>query len=75
MYFHLIFHRHLQVLTRENGIDLGSCPNKLRRDFFEAYKSDEEMARVDAFLCNHACGMCELFMPFNKSLIVIASTR
>ena len=31
--------------------------------------------QVDAFLCHHACGLCEVFMPFNKSLIVIASTR
>jgi hypothetical protein len=33
------------------------------------------MQRVDAFICQHACGLCEVFMPFNKSLIVIASTR
>jgi hypothetical protein len=65
----------LQVLTAKNGIDLGNCPNQLKRDFFDAYKSDPEMLRVDAFLCNHACGLCEVFMPFNKSLIVIASTR
>ena len=26
-------------------------------------------------LCNHAAGLCEAFMGFNKSLIVIASTR
>lgn len=33
------------------------------------------MANVDAFLCTHADSMCELFMPFNTSMIVIASTR
>lgn len=64
-----------QVLTAKNGIDLGQCPNKLKQEFFEQYKNDPEMQRVDAFLCNHACSMCEVFMPFNKSLIVIASTR
>lgn len=65
----------LKVLTRDNGIDLGRCPNQLRRDFFEAYKNDPAMQHVDAFICQHACGLCEVFMPFNKSLIVIASTR
>lgn len=54
---------------------MGDCPNKLRREFYDAYANDPEMATVDAFLCNHACGMCELFMPFDKPLIVIASTR
>jgi len=33
------------------------------------------MKTVDAFLCLHATSMCELFMPFNRTLIAIASTR
>lgn len=33
------------------------------------------MKKVDAFLCHHACGMCEAYMAFNKSLVVVASTR
>lgn len=67
--------KQLRVLTRRNGIDLGRCPNELRRQFFEAYKRDERMRTVDAFLCHHAAGMCEVFMPFNASLLVVASTR
>ena len=38
-------------------------------------RTDQEMNTVDAILCTHATSMCELFMPFNKSLIAIASTR
>ena len=34
-----------------------------------------QMLAVDAFLCLHATAMCELYMPFNRSLIAIASTR
>ena len=30
---------------------------------------------VDAILCTHADSMCEIFMPFGKPLIVVASTR
>ncbi|CAF1339882.1 unnamed protein product [Didymodactylos carnosus] len=33
------------------------------------------MQMVDAFVCFHPASMCELYMPFNKSLLVIASTR
>jgi len=67
--------RNLKVITKQNGITLGQCPNQLRRKFFEAYVNDARMRSVDAFLCHHAAGLCEAFMPFNKSLIVVASTR
>jgi hypothetical protein len=66
---------NLKVLNQENGINLDPCPNRLRREFYEAYKDDPELAQVDAFLCLHATSMCELFMPFGKPLIVITSTR
>jgi len=33
------------------------------------------MKTVDAFLCQHAAGQCEVFMAFGKPMIVIASTR
>ena len=33
------------------------------------------MNLVDAFVCFHPVGMCELYMPFNRTIIIIASTR
>lgn len=33
------------------------------------------MLSVDAFVCFHPASLCELYEPFNRSLIVIASTR
>ena len=56
-------------------MNLGTCPNLLRGEFYAHYENDEEMKNVDAFLCLHATSMCELYMPFGKPLIVIASTR
>jgi hypothetical protein len=67
--------RDIRVIDRENGISLGACPNHLRTEFYEAYIDNEEMSSVDGFLCNHAISMCELFMPFGKPMIAIASTR
>ena len=67
--------RDLRVINADNGIDLSPCPNTLRREFYESYRCDSEFNSVDAILCTHACSMCELFMPFDKPLIVIASTR
>lgn len=67
--------KDIRVITKGNGIALGRCPNQLRRDFFTSYVKDPVVKKVDAFLCNHAIGLCEVFMPFNKSLVAIASTR
>ena len=64
--------RGLKVVNRGNGIKL---PREVIPQFYQAYKDDPEMATVDAFVCFHPSSMCELFMPFNKSILVIASTR
>lgn len=67
--------RDLKIIHKLNGINLGQCPNKIKRDFYNEYRCNKEFLSVDAFLCTHATSMCELFMPFNTSLIVIAATR
>ena len=64
--------KSLKVISRGNAMNLD--PSLIRK-FYEAYKNDVELQSVDAFVCFHPASMCELFMPFNKSLIVIASTR
>ena len=67
--------RDLRIVNTHNGISLSNCPNKLKRQFYNDYKCDSEFQSVDAFLCTHANSMCELYMPFNTTLIVIVSTR
>jgi len=67
--------RDLRVITKGNGIHLDPCPNDIRRNFYSSYRCDSEFAKVDAFLCNHAAALCEVFMPFNTSIIVVATTR
>jgi hypothetical protein len=65
----------LHILTKDNGIELSPCPNRLRARFYQHYKHDPEFQSVDAFLCTHASSMCELYLPFGKPIIVVASTR
>jgi len=62
----------LKVINSDNAMNLD--PSLIAK-FYEAYKNDPELQSVDAFICFHPASMCELFMPFNKTLIVIASTR
>ncbi|CAF1127813.1 unnamed protein product [Adineta ricciae] len=64
--------KHLYILSTHNGMN----PNQsIRKRFYEFYKDDPLMNHVDAFVCFHPAAMCELFMPFNRTIIVIASTR
>jgi len=46
-----------------------------KKAFRIAYEHDEEFERVDAFICHHPVANCELFLPFNKPIIVHATTR
>lgn len=62
----------LKVIGVGNAMDMNY---DLIPKFYEAYKNDSEMKSVDAFVCFHPTSMCELFEPFNKSLLIIASTR
>lgn len=64
--------RDLKVLDEINGI---SPSVEVRKKFYEVYKNDLEIKQADAFICFHPAAMCELFMPFNRTLIIIASTR
>jgi len=40
------------------------------REVFEYYKDD-----ADAFICQFPVSMCDLFIPFNRSIIMVASHR
>ena len=57
-----------------NGNTLCPTPHATRREFFEKFKADKAMAAVDIFLCAMPAAMCELYMPFNRSIIMLVST-
>ncbi|UJR36827.1 hypothetical protein I4U23_029540 [Adineta vaga] len=63
---------HLRVLTQQNAVNPSE---ELASKFYDFYKDQPEMNLVDAFVCFHPVGMCELYMPFNRTIIIIASTR
>ncbi|CAF0786262.1 unnamed protein product [Adineta steineri] len=64
--------KNLKILNKTNGM---SPSFTQRKQFYEVYKNDSEMNQVNIFMCFHPVGMCELFMPFNRTMIIIASTR
>ena len=64
--------RDLKIITQENGMRLTP---ELISQFYEVYKNDEDMKSVTAFVCTLPVAMCEAFLPFNKSIVVIATIR
>ena len=45
-------------------------------EFYNAYRGENSLIRgMDAMVCSHPSGMCELIMPFNKSVILWVTTR
>jgi hypothetical protein len=65
-------HSPLRILTRNNGM---STFESIADEFYRFYRDQVEMNLVDAFVCFHPASMCELYMPFDRSIIIIASTR
>jgi hypothetical protein len=57
------------------GFGLDPCPYQVKSRFYDAYAQDAEFWRVDLFICHHPAANCELFLPFNRSLLVHATTR
>jgi len=55
-------------------INVFVCKELIPR-FYEEYKDDAEMRPVEAFLCCDPPSACELFEQFNRSVIVVATTR
>lgn len=64
--------KSMKIINTKNAEDVN---NSLIRMFYEAYQNDTEMQSVDAFACFHIPSLCELFAPFNKSMIIISTIR
>ena len=58
------FKRHSTALTE-----------KMIKDNYDFYKDDKHIASTDAFMCMFPASMCELWMPFNKTLILMPAHR
>jgi len=44
-------------------------------EFFAVYGDDPEWRSVDAFVCLHPAATCELFLPFNRTVIIATTIR
>lgn len=62
----------LKVLSMHNAMR----PTKLQQEtFYKTYAHNSRMSGVDAVLCFHPASICQVYIPFNKSLIVFLTNR
>lgn len=64
--------RNLKIINSDNGMRLSP---ELIDQFYRFYKDDPTMKSVTAFICTLPVAMCEAFVPFNKSMVIIATIR
>lgn len=64
---------HLRVLKQEHHTGAMNCC--IKKQFWEAYRSDTEMNSIDFFFCSHGIATCEIYLPFGKPLFIMATTR
>ena len=62
----------LRVINGNNAMSLNPA---LIPQFVQSYRNDAELLSADAFACFLPPAMCELFEPFNRSLLIIVPTR
>jgi hypothetical protein len=63
----------LIVLAQNHGSMYHSL--ELKRKWWTEAGSGDLVKNTQGFICSHPAGMCELFMPTGKSLLVHATTR
>ena len=62
----------IQVLTSDNVLNANP---PIAEKFYEAYKDDLEMKSVDIVVCSYPASICEIYIPLNKSVLVLPTTR
>ena len=48
---------------------------QLSRAAFEALRTSPLLANVDGVICSHPAALCEVWLPFNKSMLLLVTTN
>lgn len=72
------------MLTPDNGMTLGEdAPSSaqlageasVRQRFYNAYRCDATMLKMDAVVCSHPVAACEIYLPLDLPIILYVTTR
>lgn len=45
------------------------------REFYETYRKNPDFLNIDVFLCVHPSAMCEIYMPFDKKMLIYIASE
>ena len=70
-----VYKRLSQVISLQYRTHTTRLTEKMLKDNFEFYKNDPQIASTDAFMCMFPASMCEMWMPFNKTIVFLPAHR
>lgn len=68
-----VYHNLSDVILRNNRPP--RLTESMIKENFEYYKDNPKIASTDIFMCSYPPAMCEMWMPFNKTLAIIPAHR
>ena len=64
-----------KVITKQYTTHSTKLSEQMIKDNFEFYKKNKRIQSTDAFICSFPASMCELWMPFNKTIVFLPAHR
>ena len=69
------YSRQSDVLSKKYRTHSTGLNERMIKDNFEFYKNDKMFESIDAFVCSFPSSMCEMWMPFNKTIVFLPAHR
>ena len=70
-----VYQKLSPVISSEYLMHSTTLTEDMMKRNFEFYKNDPQIASVDALMCHFPPAMCELWMPFNKTIVYAPAHR
>ena len=65
----------LPILTKEATFTMCPRPHSFRRAAYEALRDSPLLSGSDGVVCSHPAALCEVWLPFNKSILLIVTAN
>ena len=65
----------LPGLRKEQAFTLCPRPHATRRAAYEALRTSPLLTSTDGVVCSHPAALCEVWLPFNKSILLIVTAN
>ena len=60
---------------QNRGFSLDPHPNNTRRRLYTHFSANGDFSRADVVFCSHPAANCEIYLPFDKSILIYNTQR